>query len=252
MKTLYEGILADMETTIDSGETQSNEVFKKEYVSGFDVEFTNNAITLYSNDSTTDEWIEHAILQDIPGKQDIIIKNTKNIFLRSGVSDKTVSRLKYDSPITLRFADYWNIKNHKEAVLNNCTIEADCIYISYPIKFKNCKFILCTDNSTIRKVNTNLIMFYKESNLSSIKELSGLKFDSNNYNSCILNISHTNLGKEIYKNKDNKDYIEKLDKVLYNIFNDVIKRHRYCELVFDDDWSRYYHDVNKGWKTSYR
>ena len=249
MKSLKESLLADMDGVLDKGDNIAIAAFEKTYICGFDAEFKNNTIELtYNEDSISfselqPEYRELAILKEIPGKEKIIISGTGILNIRSGVTDKTLKRIESKKPLLLIFRDnLFAKKKYEHTELKNCTIVADMVEFYYPVSFKNCTI----------KLNSKFIDF-KNDTLKSIDDLKGLKLDTLNYNGVVLNIINTTLGKEIYLNKDDDKYMEKIYNVLASVFSEMIKKNRQYsfKIRVGKDWYVTYSSRNDFWYCAY-
>ena len=141
------------------------------------------------------------------------------------------------------FKDNWFDKKAAEySELKNCTIEADMVEFYYPISFDKCTI----------KLNGKFIDF-KNDTLKSIDDLKGLKLDTLNYNGIVLNIINTTLGKDIYLNKDDDKYMEKIYNVLASVFSEMIKKNRQYsfKIRVGKDWHITYSSRNDFWYCAY-
>ena len=243
MKALYESILDNIENTLEDGDIAIKNVIQKHF-DCFDVDVTRTAITLTYNQDNTEfqpEYSAPAILKEVPGKEKIIIKDSKTLYIRSGVTSKTLKRIVSTQPLMFIFRDNWFDKKPVEySELKNCTIEADMIEFYYPVVFNNCTI----------KLNSTFIDF-KNDILKSINDLKGLKLDTLNYKGVVLNIVKTTLGKEIYLNKKDDKYMENVYKVLASVFSEMIKKNRLFKIRVGKDWHITYSSKNDFWYCTY-
>lgn len=243
MKTLHESILADMDDALKQGDVAIKDEITKHF-DCFDVDITKNALILTYNEDNTQfqhEYSAPAILKEVPGKEKIIIKDSKILYIRSGVTSKTLKRLISAQPLRLLFMDNWfNKKTAEYSELKNCTIEADMIEFYYPVVFNKCTI----------KLNNKFIDF-KSDTLKSIDDLKGLKLDTLNYNGVVLNITNTALGQDIFHNKEDKKYMQKIYKVLTSVFSEIIKKDRTFKVRIHRDWYITYTSISDFWHCSY-
>ena len=245
MKSLKESLLRDIDDTLEDGDIAVKDVIKKHF-NFFDVDIAKNTITLTFNADSAhskSEYQSPAILKEIPGNEKIIVKDSNLLYVQSGVSDKTLKRLVSKQPLLIIFKDTLIDKKAAEhSELKNCIIEADMVEFYYPVSFKNCTI----------KLNSKFIDF-KNDTLKSIDDLKGLKLDSLNYNGVVLNIINTTLGKEIYLNKDDDKYMEKIYNVLASVFSEMIKKNRQYsfKIRVGKDWHVTYSSRNDYWYCAY-
>ena len=243
MKTLRESILGDIEDVIKDGNNAVKYAIKKLF-DCFDVNITKNTITLTYNEDNTQfqsEFRSPAILKEVPGNEKIIVKDSNLLYIRSGVTGKTLKRLVSKKPLMLIFKDNWfDTKAPEYSELKNCTIEADMIEFFYPVVFNNCTI----------KLNNTFIDFRNDI-LKSINDLKGLKLDTLNYKGVVLTISNTKLGNEIYLNKEDDKYMEKVYKVLESVFSEMIKKNRLFKVRIEQDWFIEYNSTSNFWHCSY-
>lgn len=243
MKALYESILDNIENTLEDGNIAIKNVMQKHFYC-FDVDVTRTAITLTYNQDNTEfqpEYSAPAIIKEVPGNEKIIIKDSKILYIRSGVTSKTLKRIESRNPLLFIFRDNWFDKKPIEySELKNCTIEADMIEFYYPVVFNNCTI----------KLNSTFIDF-KNDILKSINDLKGLKLDTLNYKGVVLNMVNTTLGKEIYLNKKDDKYMENVYKVLASVFSEMIKKNRLFKIRVGKDWHITYSSKNDFWYCAY-
>ena len=243
MKTLRESILGDIEDVIKDGNNAVKDAIKKLF-DCFDVNIIKNTITLTYNEENTQfqsEFRSPAILKEVPGNEKIVVKDSNLLYIRSGVTGKTLKRIVSKKPLMFIFKDNWSDKKISDySELKNCTIEADMIEFFYPVVFKNCTI----------KLNNTFIDFRNDI-LKSINDLKGLKLDTLNYKGVVLTISNTKLGNEIYLNKKDDKYMEKVYKVLASVFSEMIKKNRSFKIRIEQDWFIEYNSTSDFWHCSY-
>lgn len=244
MKTLKESLLADMDDALKQGDVAIKNEIKKHF-DCFDVEISKTALTLTYNEDNSEfqsEYRAPAILKEVPGKEKIIVKDCKMLYIRSGVTSKTIKRVVSTQPLMLIFRDGWPKNKPEEySELKNCKIEADMVEFTYPVVFKNCTITL----------NSRFISFRDIDSLKSISELKGLKLDTANYKQVDLDIINTTLGKEIYLNKGDEKYMQKIYKVLASVFSEIIKKNRSFKVRIHRDWYITYTSISDFWHCSY-
>ena len=244
MKTLKESILGDIEDVIKDGDINVETEIKKMF-DCFDVNITNTAITLTYNEDNTrlqSEYRSPAILKEVPGNEKIIVKDSNLLYIRSGVTGKTLKRIISKKPLMFIFKDNWSDKKTSDySEIKNCTIEADMVEFFYPVVFNNCTI----------KLNNKFIDFRSNDALKSINDLKGLKLDTLNYKGVVLTISNTKLGNEIYLNKEDEKYMEKIYKVLASVFSEMIKKNRSFKIRIEQDWFIEYNSTSDFWHCSY-
>ena len=236
MKALYESILDDIENTLEDGDIAIKNVIEKMF-NGFDVDITKSAIILTGKQDT-----EKVILKEIPGNEKIIVKDCEILNIRSGVTSKTLKRVESRKPLYFIFSDNWfNKKPVEYSELKNCTIEADMIEFAYPVVFKNCTI----------KLNSNFISFKDVDSLKTINDLKGLKLESLNYNHINLNIVNTKLGNDIFDNKDDDKYMNRIYKVFASVFSEMIKTNRSFKIRIESGWYIEYSSKSDFWHCVY-
>ena len=244
MKTLKESLLSDIDDTLKQGDVAIKNEIKKHF-DCFDVEIAKSAITLTYNEDNSEfqsEYRAPAILKEVPGKEKIIVKDCKMLYVRSGVTSKTIKRIVSAQPLMFIFRDGWpKNKTVEYSELKNCKIEADLIEFAYPVVFKNCTITL----------NNRFISFRDINSLKSISELKGLKLDTANYKPVDLDIINTALGKDIYLNKGDEKYMQKIYKVLASVFSEIIKKNRSFKVRIHRDWYITYTSISDFWHCSY-
>ena len=244
MKTLKESLLDDIDDALKQGDAAIKDEITKHF-DCFDVDITKNALILIYNENNTQfqpEYSAPAILKEVPGKEKIIIKDSKILYIRSGVTSKTLKRVESRNPLLFIFRDNWFDKKPVEySELKNCTLEVDMIEFAYPVVFKNCTI----------KLNSKFISFRDVDSLKTINDLKGLKLESLNYKSVELDIINTTLGKDIFANKNDDKYMNKIYKVFASVFSEMIKKNRSFKIRVHRDWYIEYSSISDFWHCSY-
>ena len=242
--SLKESILNDIDSIIDSGDNAIKKIIEKSF-NCFDIDITKNAIILTYNENNNNihgVCKEPSILKNVPGKEKIIVKDSNLLYIRSGVTSDTIKRLESKQPLLLIFRNYWFDKKPVEySELKNCTLEVDMIEFAYPVVFKNCTI----------KLNSKFINFKDFDSLKTINDLKGLKLESMNYNSVILNIINTKLGNDIFDNKNDDKYMNRIYKVFASVFSEMIKKNQQFKIRIHRDWYIEYSSISDFWHCAY-